>query len=280
MKAHVRDPGPPPTTTAAAFLLWGARLQWRTLVAGVICGIVWMTALSLVPAAIGRGVDEGLVGGDRSALVRWAGIPPCLAGHRRGGSGAPLVRRPELARRCLPHHRRHRRGGHLTRPGDRPRVPDRRCRQRDDDGHGARRPCLRHLCPLLRRDRQLCRRRRHPAARVGPRPALVVLVGAPVLLGLLSSSSGPPTSPGGQRESPAGSPRSAPTPSRDCGSLRAGSAANASSSDGMPRRASAFAPRVYGWPGYRRRSTPRRFSCRGCSSSRCGRERGRWSRVG
>ncbi|MFN8099096.1 MAG: ABC transporter ATP-binding protein [Dermatophilaceae bacterium] len=79
MKAHVRDPGLPPTTTAAAFLLWGARLQWRTLVAGVICGIVWMTALSLVPAAIGRGVDEGLVGGDRSALVRWAGILTLLS---------------------------------------------------------------------------------------------------------------------------------------------------------------------------------------------------------
>ncbi len=72
MFSHVLNPGSPPTTTPFAFLLWGARLQWRTLVAGMVCGIVWMTAIGLVPAAIGRGIDDGLVPGDRGELVRWS----------------------------------------------------------------------------------------------------------------------------------------------------------------------------------------------------------------
>ncbi len=79
MNTHVRQPGSPPTTTPAAFLLWGARLQWRTLLSGMICGIAWMTAIALVPAAIGRGIDAGIVGGDRAALVRWAGILTLLS---------------------------------------------------------------------------------------------------------------------------------------------------------------------------------------------------------
>ena len=72
MYSHVLNPGPPPTSTPFAFLLWGARLQWRTLAAGMVCGIVWMTAIGLVPAAIGRGIDDGLVPGDRGELVRWS----------------------------------------------------------------------------------------------------------------------------------------------------------------------------------------------------------------
>ncbi|MBK6888013.1 MAG: ABC transporter ATP-binding protein [Tetrasphaera sp.] len=79
MKSHVRHPGIPPTTTPAAFLLWGARLQWRTIVGGMTCGIIWMTAIGLVPAAIGRGIDQGLVAGDRSALLRWSAALAALS---------------------------------------------------------------------------------------------------------------------------------------------------------------------------------------------------------
>ncbi|MEI2778668.1 MAG: ABC transporter ATP-binding protein [Tetrasphaera sp.] len=72
MKFSVLDPGTPPTTTPLAFLMWGARRQWRTLVGGMVCGIIWMTAIALVPGAIGRGIDAGLVHGDDGALLRWS----------------------------------------------------------------------------------------------------------------------------------------------------------------------------------------------------------------
>lgn len=79
MKSSVLDPGPPPTTTPRAFLLWGARRQWRTLLGGMACGIVWMTAIALVPGAIGRGIDEGIVRGDDGALLRWSLVLAALS---------------------------------------------------------------------------------------------------------------------------------------------------------------------------------------------------------
>ena len=72
MKSTVLQPPPPPTDSPWAFLLWGARLQWRTLVCGLVFGVIWMTALAMVPWAIGRGIDDGIVGGGDSDLVRWA----------------------------------------------------------------------------------------------------------------------------------------------------------------------------------------------------------------
>lgn len=47
-------------------------MQWRTLVCGLVFGVIWMTALAMVPWAIGRGIDDGIVGGGDSDLVRWA----------------------------------------------------------------------------------------------------------------------------------------------------------------------------------------------------------------
>jgi ABC-type bacteriocin/lantibiotic exporter with double-glycine peptidase domain len=35
-------------------------------------GMVWMLAIALVPAAVGKGVDEGIVPGDRAGLLRWS----------------------------------------------------------------------------------------------------------------------------------------------------------------------------------------------------------------
>ncbi|WP_427383730.1 ABC transporter transmembrane domain-containing protein [Janibacter sp. G56] len=65
------DPGAPDTRSPGRFLLWVAGRQKGTLLAGAVAGIVWMTALALLPAALGRGIDAGLVDGDRGALVRW-----------------------------------------------------------------------------------------------------------------------------------------------------------------------------------------------------------------
>jgi ABC-type multidrug transport system fused ATPase/permease subunit len=66
------DPGRPDTRSTARFLLWVAARQWPTQVVGMASGAVWMLAIALIPAALGRGVDEGIVAGDGGGLLRWA----------------------------------------------------------------------------------------------------------------------------------------------------------------------------------------------------------------
>ena len=65
------DENPPAHTDR--LLLWLARRQWRTLLAGASFGIPWMLAVALVPAAVGRAVDEGIVARDGRALLLWSG---------------------------------------------------------------------------------------------------------------------------------------------------------------------------------------------------------------
>lgn len=57
---------------ADRLIVWLARRQWRTLAAGAACGIPWMLATALIPAAVGRAVDAGIVERDVSALVTWS----------------------------------------------------------------------------------------------------------------------------------------------------------------------------------------------------------------
>jgi ABC-type multidrug transport system fused ATPase/permease subunit len=66
------DPGRPDTRSTLRFLLWIAREQWRTQVLGMVTGMVWMVSIALIPAALGKGVDEGIVARDTAGLVRWA----------------------------------------------------------------------------------------------------------------------------------------------------------------------------------------------------------------
>jgi ABC-type multidrug transport system fused ATPase/permease subunit len=53
-------------------MAWVAREQWRTQLLGMVTGGIWMLAIALIPAALGKGVDEGIVAGDTAGLVRWA----------------------------------------------------------------------------------------------------------------------------------------------------------------------------------------------------------------
>jgi len=46
----------------------------RALLAGAAAGAAWMATAALVPAVISRAVDDGVVGGDRAALVRWLAV--------------------------------------------------------------------------------------------------------------------------------------------------------------------------------------------------------------
>ncbi len=61
-----------PPADADRLLVWLARRQWRTLLAGACFGIPWMLSVALVPAAVGRAVDAGIVARDARALALWS----------------------------------------------------------------------------------------------------------------------------------------------------------------------------------------------------------------
>ncbi|MBA2954034.1 ATP-binding cassette domain-containing protein [Nocardioides sp. MAH-18] len=46
--------------------------QWRTLAGGMCFGIVWMCAQAVMPAVIGRAIDQGVAAKDSTRLVEWA----------------------------------------------------------------------------------------------------------------------------------------------------------------------------------------------------------------
>ena len=68
----VADPGVPDTRSPVRLLVWVGRHQVPTLVAGVVFGIIWMLAQALMPFAIGRAIEDGIVEGDNSALAAWS----------------------------------------------------------------------------------------------------------------------------------------------------------------------------------------------------------------
>jgi ABC-type multidrug transport system fused ATPase/permease subunit len=68
------DPGTPDTRSAGRYLLFVMRSQGWILVATVAFGIVWMVAQALMPAIIGRAIDEGVATGDTSQLLFWAAM--------------------------------------------------------------------------------------------------------------------------------------------------------------------------------------------------------------
>jgi ABC-type multidrug transport system fused ATPase/permease subunit len=61
-------------STPGGFLWWMARGQWRTLVGGMLFGIVWMSCQAVMPAVIGRAIDRGVADKDGSALLTYAGL--------------------------------------------------------------------------------------------------------------------------------------------------------------------------------------------------------------
>jgi ABC-type multidrug transport system fused ATPase/permease subunit len=67
------DPGTPDLTSPLSFIGWVGRGQWRTLTLGVLFGVVWMVSQALFPATMSRAIDEGVIGHDGSALLRWSG---------------------------------------------------------------------------------------------------------------------------------------------------------------------------------------------------------------
>lgn len=73
------DPGEPDLRSATRFMLWVAGGQRATLAVGLLWGVVWMVAQALIPLAVGRGIDDGVVAGDRRALLVWSAAVLVLA---------------------------------------------------------------------------------------------------------------------------------------------------------------------------------------------------------
>ncbi len=71
IRLPLADPGTPDTRSPVRLLLWVARFQVRTLVAGVLYGVAWMVAQALMPFAIGRAIQNGIVNHDNHALALW-----------------------------------------------------------------------------------------------------------------------------------------------------------------------------------------------------------------
>src|SRR5690606_3289013 len=70
----VLDPGTPDHRSAASYLWWLVRQQKRTVAIGIGFGVVWMLSQALMPAAIRRAIDDGIVARATSALALWAGV--------------------------------------------------------------------------------------------------------------------------------------------------------------------------------------------------------------
>ncbi|MGI8615144.1 MAG: ABC transporter ATP-binding protein [Nocardioidaceae bacterium] len=82
----VADPGTPDLRSANRYLLWVARMQSRTVAAAVASGIIWMVAQALMPAFIGKAIDEGVAQQNTGRLWFWslmlllAGLTQAVAG--------------------------------------------------------------------------------------------------------------------------------------------------------------------------------------------------------
>jgi ABC-type multidrug transport system fused ATPase/permease subunit len=68
------DPGVPDVRSPGRYLWWVARGQWPTVLGGVTFGIIWMVAQSVMPAIIGRAIDEGVAAGDLDRLWLWSAV--------------------------------------------------------------------------------------------------------------------------------------------------------------------------------------------------------------
>ncbi|GAB2812675.1 ABC transporter ATP-binding protein [Actinocorallia aurea] len=70
----VHDPGSPATGGPWRFLAWLTRAEGLAFAASALWSVVGMTAQALMPAALGRAVDEGITARHAGALAAWTGV--------------------------------------------------------------------------------------------------------------------------------------------------------------------------------------------------------------
>ena len=64
----------PDTRSPSAFLRWMLRQQWQVIALSTLSCLLWLMPLTFGPYIFGRAVDEGILGGSRSALLSWSGV--------------------------------------------------------------------------------------------------------------------------------------------------------------------------------------------------------------
>ncbi|MGH8870108.1 MAG: ABC transporter ATP-binding protein [Actinomycetes bacterium] len=74
------DPGRPDLRSPGRFLLWVARGQAATMMAGAAFGITWMATQAALPALVGAAVDDGVAQQDTGALLGWFAAMAGLGG--------------------------------------------------------------------------------------------------------------------------------------------------------------------------------------------------------
>ncbi|MGH3509628.1 MAG: ABC transporter ATP-binding protein [Nocardioidaceae bacterium] len=65
-------PGTADFRTPARFLWWLVKGQRRTILGGMAYGVAWMSCLAVMPAFIGKAIDQGVSARDNSRLLLWA----------------------------------------------------------------------------------------------------------------------------------------------------------------------------------------------------------------
>jgi ABC-type multidrug transport system fused ATPase/permease subunit len=79
-------PGVPDSRSPGRYLWWVMRGQKSTLIGGMTFGTIWMVAQAVMPALIGKAIDQGVANGDTSRLLFWAGML-LLAGVVQAAAG-------------------------------------------------------------------------------------------------------------------------------------------------------------------------------------------------
>ena len=164
----VADPGNPDTRSPVRLLVWVGKHQKGTLALGIIFGIWWMLAQALMPFAIGRAIQLGIVEGSNRDLAIWTlvllslGLMQAFAGVMRHRYAVFnwLQASFRLAQLVAHHAAR-------TGPAMRGVALDGRGRRHRLERRDARRRRLRHHGTPLGRGRRLRRRRRDPRLVVG-----------------------------------------------------------------------------------------------------------------
>lgn len=70
----VKDPGRPDHRSPTRYLAWLTRAQARSVAAGAGLGVLWMLSQALMPAVIGRAIDQGVAAKDTGALAAWSAV--------------------------------------------------------------------------------------------------------------------------------------------------------------------------------------------------------------
>jgi putative ABC transport system ATP-binding protein len=60
-------------------LWWVMRRQRDSILVGVLAALIWMGSIALIPAALGRAVEDGIADNDGRALVLWSAVIGLLA---------------------------------------------------------------------------------------------------------------------------------------------------------------------------------------------------------